>query len=330
MYNVIIIGSGPAAHSAGTYCSRNNLKPLILVGENPGGQLLTTTDIENYPGIKKIGGYELVNEMKEQAESWGSLIIEQEVINISRNSSDTSSGESKSSEYQFLVITKENKYACKAIIIATGASPNKLNVTGAEEFWKKGISSCAVCDGSCPVFKSKVIVVVGSGDSSMESATFLSKYASKVIIVHRRDTLRASKVMQQRVLANDKIKFILNSEIIEIKGSEKWMSSVKLRDTITKEIQELECSGLFYAIGHIPNSSFIMNSDLNKTSSIKIQVDKEGYILTDKDNHMTTQTHIKGIFVAGDVHDNRYRQAVTAAASGCMSSIDLAHYLDFC
>lgn len=317
-HEVIIIGAGPAAYTASLYCARNNLNPVLFCGTNPGGQLLTTTDIENYPGLDGINGFELVDNMRKQAVKYGTAVYEDNAIDIDQT------------EKGFTVYTdsqdKENSvhYAI-AVIIATGANPNKLSVPGADKLWNKGISSCAVCDGALPRFRNKVIIVVGGGDSAMEEASFLSKYGSKVIIIHRKDTFRASKVMQERVLKNPKIEIMFNHEIVSINGEDS-VESATVYNNVSKTTQTIECGGLFYAIGHVPNTQFIKASKLN-VGDTPIKLDSEGYVVIDN-TIAPTSTSVKGIFVAGDVADKRYRQAITASGTGCMSALDVSAYLD--
>jgi len=299
-FDVIIIGAGPAGYTAGIYCSRARHDTLILSGILPGGQLVNTTDVENYPGFENgVMGPDLMITMRKQTERMGTTIVDDEVVNVDfRNK-------------LFKVLTSEEEYEAKAVIIGTGATPKKLGLDGEQTFAGKGVSYCATCDG--PFFRNLELVVAGGGDSAMEEATFLTKFASKVHIVHRRDELRASKVMQERAFDNEKIKFHLNSEVLDIKGNEK-VQQVILKNKKTNEEKTLEVGGIFVAIGHDPNTKLFVN---------QIELDQQGYIVL-KNN---TETNIPGVFAAGDVHDHRYRQAVTAAGYGCMAAIDVDKYL---
>lgn len=295
--NVVIIGSGPAGYTAGIYTGRALLNPLLFEGDQPGGQLTTTTDVENYPGFESINGFELVDNMRNQAVKCGCNIINETVINVDL------------SNMPYKITTDNSVYLTKSIIIATGASANKLNIPGNNELWQKGISACAVCDGALPMFRNKTLIVVGGGDTAMEEAMFLSRYASEVIIVHRRDTFRASKTMQDRVLNNEKIKVIWNSEVVKANGNNS-LESVDIMDVVSKEIQTIQCAGLFYAIGHTPNTKFLNN---------QLELDENGYIKL-KDGFKTS---VSNVFACGDVHDKKYRQAITAAGFGCAAALEV-------
>lgn len=299
-YDVIIIGAGPAGYTAGIYCARARRDTLILSGILPGGQLVNTTDVENYPGFEDgIMGPDLMISMRKQTERMGATIVDDEVVNVDFR------------HRPFKILTAEEEYEAKAVIIGTGASPRKLGVDGEQAFSGKGVSYCATCDG--PFFRNLELIVVGGGDSAMEEATFLTKFASKVHLVHRRDELRASKVMQERAFDNEKIKFHLNSEIKNIGGDEK-VQQVILRNSKNNEETTLNAGGVFVAIGHDPNTKLFLN---------QIELDDQGYIVL-KNN---AETSIRGIFAAGDVHDHRYRQAITAAGYGCMAAIEVDKYL---
>ena len=299
-FDVIIIGAGPAGYTAGIYCSRARHDTLILSGILPGGQLVNTTDVENYPGFENgIMGPDLMITMRKQTERMGTTIIDDEVVNVDFK------------HKPFKVLTATEEYEAKAVIIATGASPRKLGVAGEQSFSGKGVSYCATCDG--PFFRNQDIVVVGGGDSAMEEATFLTKFGSKVHIIHRREELRASKVMQERAFDNEKINFHFNSEIEEIKGDQK-VQQVTLKNSKTNENKTITAGAVFVAIGHDPNTKLFTN---------QIDLDKQGYIVLKN----RTETNIPGVFAAGDVHDHRYRQAVTAAGYGCMAAIDVDRYL---
>lgn len=307
-HNVVIIGSGPAGHTAAIYLSRANLSPLMLEGDSMGdiisGGLLTTTKIvENFPGFPEgIDGYELTERFKEQSLRFGTEIISETALKVEKKKDDT-----------FDIFTETNVYNTKSIIIASGSTPNRLYVPGYDKFWHKGISTCAVCDGGLPCYRNVPIAVVGGGDSACEEALHLTHTASKVFLVHRRDSLRASKIMIDRVLKNKKIHVIWNSEVIEIIG-QKNLEKLKIKNNINNQIIELEVRGLFVAIGHTPNSSFISNL---------INVDANGYILTNEKK----ETSQKGIWAVGDVQDPHYRQAVTAAASGCVAALEVERWL---
>ena len=299
-YDVIIIGAGPAGYTAGIYCSRARHDTLIISGLLPGGQLMNTTDVENYPGFEEgIMGPDLMLTMRKQAERMDTTIIDDVVVNVDfRNK-------------PFKVLTGSEEYEAKAVIVCTGATPRKIGIEGEQTFSGKGVSYCATCDGA--FFRNQDIAVVGGGDSCMEEATFLTKFASKVHIIHRRDTFRASKIMQERALNNENIEVHWNSEIEDIKGDQK-VQQIILKDTKTGENKTLEMGGVFVAIGHEPNTELFKN---------QLEMDENGYIIQ-KEN---TETSVKGVFTAGDVHDHRYRQAVTAAGFGCMSAIDVDKYL---
>ena len=299
-YDVIIIGAGPAGYTAGIYCARARHETLIISGLLPGGQLMNTTDVENYPGFDEgIMGPDLMLTMRKQAEKMNTTIIDDVVVNVDfRNK-------------PFKVLTGSEEFEAKAVIICTGATPRKIGIEGEETFAGKGVSYCATCDGA--FFRNQDIAVVGGGDSCMEEATFLTKFATKVHIIHRRDTFRASKIMQERALNNEKIQVHWNSVVKDIKGNEK-VQAVILTNVKTNEETALNMGGVFVAIGHEPNTSLFKN---------QVEMNENGYIIQ-KEN---TETNVKGVFTAGDVHDHRYRQAVTAAGYGCMAAIDVDKYL---
>jgi len=299
-YDVIIIGAGPAGYTAGIYSSRARHDTLILSGILPGGQLVNTTDVENYPGfVDGIMGPDLMIAFRKQTERMGTIIVDDEVVNVDfRNK-------------PFKVLTASEEYEGNAVIIATGATPRKLGIEGEQTFAGKGVSYCATCDG--PFFRNLELVVSGGGDSAMEEATFLTKFASKVHVVHRRDKLRASKVMQERAFDNPKIKFYFDSVVDEIKGDEK-VQQVVLKNTKTNDSSTLDVGGLFVAIGHDPNTKLFVN---------QIDMNDQGYIILKN----KTETNVPGVFAAGDVHDHTYQQAVTAAGYGCMAAIDVDKYL---
>jgi thioredoxin reductase (NADPH) len=299
-FDVVIIGAGPSGYTAGIYCSRAGYDTLILSGILPGGQLVNTTEVENYPGFEKgIMGPDLMIEMRKQTQRMGTTIVDDEVINVDfRNS-------------PFKVLTGSEEYEGRAVIIATGANPRKLGLEGEQTFAGKGVSYCATCDG--PFFKNQELIVVGGGDSAIEEGTFLTKFATKVHLVHRRGELRASKIMQERALSNEKIKFHWDSEVIGIKGDQKMQQGI-IKNIKTNEETTLDVGGLFVAIGHEPNTKLFKN---------QIDLDDEGYIILKNKTH----TNIEGVFAAGDVHDRSYRQAITAAGFGCMAAIDVDKYL---
>lgn len=306
--NVIIIGSGPAGHTAALYLARANLNPLMLEGDSLGevlsGGLLTTTKIvENYPGFPEgIDGNELTNRFKEQSLRYGTRIISETANKIIQNDDNT-----------FNIITPQNTYQTRSIIISTGSTPNRLYVPGYDDFRYKGISTCAIRDGGLPCYKNVPLAVLGGGDSACEMALQLSHTASKVYLIHRNDTLCASKIMIDRVLKNKKIILISNSDIIEIKGNT-YVEKLILKKQNDGPISDLNIRGLFIAIGHTPNSKFI--KDLVKTNNA-------GYIVTNEKK----ETSIKGIWAAGDVQDPLYRQAITAAGSGCIAALEVERWL---
>lgn len=299
-FDVVIIGAGPSGYTAGIYCSRAGYDTLILSGILPGGQLVNTTEVENYPGFENsIMGPDLMIDMRKQSQKMGTTIIDDEVVDVDFR------------RKPFKVLTASEEYEGRAVIIATGANPRKMGLEGEETFAGKGVSYCATCDG--PFFKNQEIVVVGGGDSAIEEATFLTKFATTVHIVHRRGELRASKVMQERALNNEKIKFHWDSAVIDIKGDQKVQQAV-LKNLKTNEETTLEIGGLFVAIGHTPNT---------KIFEKQIDLDDQGYVVLKNNTH----TNVEGIFAAGDVHDRTYRQAITAAAFGCMAAIDVDKYI---
>lgn len=307
IYNTIIIGSGPAGHTAGLYLARANLSPLMLEGDSSqevisGGLLTTTKTVENFPGFPEgIDGYELTERFKQQSERFGLQIKSETATKIVPY------------EDFFEVITKEATYTTKTILLATGSTPNRLYIPGYDAFWHKGISTCAVCDGGLPAFRNVPVAVVGGGDSACEEALHLAHTASKVYLIHRRNELRASKIMVQRVLNHPKIQLVWNAEVIEVQG-DKFVESIELKDTQTGEQTSLPVRGLFVAIGHTPNSQFV--SEL-------VALDPQGYIQTNRKQ----ETSYKGIWSAGDVQDPSYRQAITAAGSGCIAALEIERFL---
>jgi thioredoxin reductase (NADPH) len=301
MRNVVIIGSGPAGLTAAIYTARANLFPLLIEGIQAGGQLALTTEVENYPGFHHaIMGPDLIKEMRSQAERFGTEFLSGEVTSVALK------------QIPLSVTVDTTVIETKTIIVATGASAQWLDVPGESRLMGHGISSCATCDGF--FFRGKELVVVGGGDTAMEEAVFLTRFATRVFIIHRRDRLRASKIMQDRAFKNPKIAFIWNTVVEEILGRE-VVTGVRVRNVLTGEKSELPCAGVFVAIGHRPNTSLFQG---------QLNMDARGYILTK--NGMGT--NIPGVFAGGDVQDARYRQAVTAAGSGCMAAMDAERYLE--
>jgi thioredoxin reductase (NADPH) len=307
-YDVIIVGSGPAGHTAAMYLARANLKLLMLEGENPGGLLTTTKTVENFPGFPDgIDGYELTDRFKKQSQKFGTEIISEQVNVITHT---------KTKNKIFKVKTSSDTiYKSKSVIISTGSTPKRLDIPGYDEYWHKGVSTCAVCDGGLPAFRNVPIAVVGGGDSACEEALHLTHTASQVYLIHRRDTLRASKIMVDRVLKNPKIKMIWNTEVLEILGNKDQVNEIKLINNKEKKQSKLKVKGIFVAIGHTPNSLFI---------SSLVDLDENGYIKTNEKK----ETSLKGIWAAGDVQDPHYRQAITAAGAGCVAALEVERYLN--
>ena len=304
IHKTIIIGSGPAGLTAAIYAARANLSPIVFEGNQPGGQLTITTDVENYPGFPDgILGPDMMDLFRKQAQKFGAECFYKHVSKVDFSNSP------------FKVYVQEEEYLAESVIISTGASARMLGLDAEKELMGYGISTCATCDGY--FFKDKEIVVVGGGDSAMEEASFLTKFASKVSIIHRREEFRASKIMIDRVLDNPKIEIIKNAVVADIFGSQKdGVSSILLKDTIDGKERNFDCEGVFYGIGHKPNTDQFKGV---------INLNNQGYIIT---NPGSTLTNVDGVFACGDVQDDHYRQAITAAGSGCMAAIDAEKYLE--
>ncbi|MSR84857.1 thioredoxin-disulfide reductase [Candidatus Uhrbacteria bacterium] len=303
MIDVIIIGSGPAGWTAAIYAARASLAPILFEGNEPGGQLMTTTDVENFPGFPEgIQGPELMQRFREQAKRFGTDIKTEQVESL------------KIIDGGFEVASKGQTYQTRTVIMATGAEARRLGLESEKKLYGHGVSACATCDGF--FFKQKKVIVVGGGDSAMEESNFLTRFASEVTIVHRRAEFRASKIMQDRTFANPKIKVIWNAEVIEILGVDVGhVTGARLKDTVTGEIHDLSIDGVFAAIGHEPNSRLLQGL---------VDLDEKKYVSVVKG---TTMTNVPGLFVSGDLQDPRYRQAITAAGTGCMAALDAEKYL---
>ncbi len=298
--NIVIIGSGPAGYAAAIYCVRNGLNPLLIRGYQSGGQLMLTSYVENYPGFKSILGTELMDKMFEHAKSLGCRIIDKDVSSVDFTS------------YPYKINVEDDCYEAYSVVISTGASSKWLGLQSEKRLIGKGVSGCAVCDG--PFFKNKDVIVVGGGDSAMEDSLFLTKMVKSVTIIHRRDSFKASKIMQERVLSNPKIKVLWNSEIKEIIGKDK-VEAVTVKDTVTGKESNIATGGVFIAIGHSPNTT-LFNGQL--------ELDESGYIKT----HELTKTSKDGVFAAGDVQDRKYKQAIVAAGWGSMAALDVFAFLN--
>ncbi|MBI4551710.1 MAG: thioredoxin-disulfide reductase [Candidatus Latescibacteria bacterium] len=302
MEHVIILGGGPAGFTAALYAARANLAPLVLTGRVLGGQLSLTSEIENYPGFPEgLGGMELMEKFQQQAERFGAVIKYEEVTAV----------RFRPGEHH--ITTDSAEYTAKAVVICTGSSPRLLNVPGEERFFGRGISTCATCDGA--FYKGRNVIVIGGGDSAMEEGTFLTRFATKVHVVHRRDQLRASPIMQDRAFANPKLAFVWDSVVEEVLGDDTHgVTGARLRNLKTNAQSVLDADGLFIAIGHVPNTQLFKG---------QVDLDEQGYIVTDR----RQRTNIPGVFAGGDVQDHVYRQAITAAGTGCAAAIEAERYL---
>jgi len=302
--DVLILGSGPAGYTAAVYAARANLKPLLFTGLQPGGQLTITTDVENYPGFELgIHGPEMMDKFRAQAVRFGTEVLDTTVerVDFSRR--------------PFRVWADGTEYSSRTVIVATGASAMLLGLPSEHQFMGFGVSACATCDGF--FFRGKRVIVVGGGDTAMEEANFLTRFCTEVVVVHRRSELRASKIMRKRAMANEKIRFVWNAEVVEVLGVEnKHVTGVKVRDTETGEVTEMPIDGVFIAIGHRPNTEFLDG---------QLATDHNGYLVVKPGS---SHTSVEGVFAAGDVHDSVYRQAVTAAGTGCMAAIDAERWLE--
>jgi len=305
--DLVIVGSGPAGHTAAIYAARANLKPFMfegyVAGGSAGGQLTTTTDVENYPGFPEgIQGPELMQLIRKQAERFGTEMVGEDIVEVDF------------SKRPFAIKSDQREVRAKAVIIATGAVARRMGVPSEEKMWNNGMSACAVCDGALPFFKNQPLMVIGGGDTAVEEACYLTKFGSVVYLVHRRDELRASKIMQKRAFDNKKLEIIWDT-VFEDAIGEDFVTGARVQNIKTKEVKDISVSGIFYAIGHTPNTQMFENQlDLDATGYIKV---KAG----------TQETSVEGVFAAGDVHDYKYRQAVTAAGTGCAAALEAERWL---
>jgi len=305
--DLVIVGSGPAGHTAAIYAARANLKPFMfegyVAGGSAGGQLTTTTDVENYPGFPEgIQGPELMQLIRKQAERFGTEMVGEDIVEVDF------------SKRPFTIKSDQREVRAKAVIVATGAVARRMGVPSEEKMWNNGMSACAVCDGALPFFKNQPLMVIGGGDTAVEEACYLTKFGSVVYLVHRRDELRASKIMQKRAFDNKKLEIIWDT-VFEDAIGEDFVTGARVQNIKTKEVKDISVSGIFYAIGHTPNTQMFEN---------QLDLDATGYI---KVNAGTQETSVEGIFAAGDVHDHKYRQAVTAAGTGCAAALEAERWL---
>lgn len=309
-HKVVIIGSGPAGHTAAIYAARANLNPVMYEGFMAGGiaaggQLTTTTEVENFPGFPEgIDGTKLTNLFREQSEKYGTKIITQTITKVDF------------SKRPFRLWSDDELIEAESVIIATGATAKRMFIPGEDSYWQKGISACAVCDGALPIYRNKELAVIGGGDSAVEEAAHLTKFASKVYLIHRRDNLRASKIMQKRATTHPKIEIIWNTTVEGAQGNGNQLTALSVKDVTNGKTRELAVGGLFYAIGHKPNTEIFEG---------QLDLDETGYIKTVPG---TTKTSVEGVFAAGDVQDKNYRQAITAAGSGCMAALEAERWLE--
>ncbi|HNX76336.1 MAG TPA: thioredoxin-disulfide reductase [Candidatus Rifleibacterium sp.] len=304
---LVIVGSGPAGLTAATYSARADLQPLVvegfMTGGQPGGQLMTTTEVENFPGFPEgVDGPELIGRMKKQAERFGTEFIMEDIESVDFSSRP------------FTLKTSGRTIAANCVIISTGASAQILDLPGVKKFWGKGVSACATCDGALPIFRNQVIGVIGGGDSAIEEAIFLSRFASKVLLIHRRNEFRASKAMQKRAFDNPKIQIVFDSVLEDVYGSQ-FLEGIKLKNLKSGELSDYLCKGLFMAIGHTPNTAFLKGA---------LALDAKGYI---KVASPSSATSVEGVFACGDVTDPHYRQAISAAGTGCVAALDAERWL---
>lgn len=306
--NLIIIGSGPAGYTAAIYAARAHLNPLLFEGfySGPaGGQLMTTTEVENFPGFPEgISGPHLMERCRKQAERFGTRVVAEDVVFVNLD------------KHPFEVKTEQKSHRANALIIATGAQAKRPDIEGTKDgqLWQKGVTACAVCDGAAPIFRNQPLFVIGGGDSAAEEALYLTKFGSKVYLVHRRDQLRASKIMAKRIADHPKVEVLWNSTITKVKG-EKNVTSVIVENSVDHQIVEMKAGGVFFAIGHTPNTAFLKG---------QLRLDEHGYLLL---SGQGSKTHFEGVFAAGDVIDPHYRQAITSAGSGCMAAMDAERWL---
>lgn len=304
---LVIVGSGPSGLTAAIYAARADLQPLVIEGfmkgGQPGGQLMTTTEVENFPGFPEgVDGPELISRMKKQAQRFGTEFIMEDIDSVDFSSQP------------FTLKNSSRTITANSVIISTGASARILDHPTVQKFWGKGVSACATCDGALPIFRNQVIAVMGGGDSAIEEAVFLTRFASKVLLVHRRDEFRASKAMQKRAFDNPKIEILFDSVLEELHGGQ-FLEGMKLKNVKTGEISDYACRGVFMAIGHTPNTDFVKGV---------IDLDEKGYI---KVKHPSTATNVEGVFACGDVTDPHYRQAISAAGTGCVAALDAERWL---